>query len=67
LCLKAWILNENFNLGIEMLDDLQMDLIGDCPHDQLLVVKNSGSFMAKVYDLNLMESRNEVYMDKGSF
>jgi hypothetical protein len=54
-------------MGIEILDDLQMDLIGEDAKDQILVLKNSGSFMAKLYDVNLMESKNDVYMDKGRF
>ncbi len=61
----AWILQEEFSMGLHMNDNLQVDLMENNFFGRILVAKNLSSQMAKFFDLDLMEAKNDVFVGKG--
>ncbi|CAF0731081.1 unnamed protein product [Brachionus calyciflorus] len=61
----SWIYQDIVDLGLENIDDMQLELVESDFNGQILVNKKINSPMTKIFDLNLLSFKNEIFTGKG--
>lgn len=61
----AWIVENDVDLKLDMNDPLYLDLLESDFNGRILFAKNAGERLAKFFDLDLMESMNDVEIGQG--
>ena len=61
----SWINEKCLDLGVNVKENLQLDLLESEFNGKILILKNSNSLQAKVYDLDLMEQLSDIQTSKG--
>lgn len=52
-------------MGIDSIENIQLELVESDFNGQILVYKKMNDPMTKFYDLNLLDFKNEIFNGKG--